>query len=311
MESPCRGAIAIAFLFSYGLLYLYACKKNFTMKYIGAHVSAAGGVENAPINAHQIGARAFALFTKNQRQWVAPPLTTESIRKFKEHCEKYNYLPQHILPHDSYLINLGHPEKDALEKSRAAFLDEMRRCEQLGLDRLNFHPGSSLGKVSDEECLNTIAQSINITLDKTTGVKAVIENTSGQGNNLGYTFEHLAYIIDRVEDKSRVGVCIDTCHAFTAGYDIKSEEGYTATWNDFDRIIGFDKLMGMHLNDSKKELGSRVDRHHSIGQGLLGIDVFKRIMNDVRFDNIPIVLETIEPDLWAEEIRMLYGMINL
>ncbi len=280
------------------------------MKYIGAHVSAAGGVENAPINAHQIGAKAFALFTKNQRQWVAPPLTSESIQKFKEQCQKYGYLPQHILPHDSYLINLGHPESSALEKSRAAFLDEMQRCEQLGLDRLNFHPGSSLGKVSDEECLNTIAQSINITLDKTSGVKAVIENTSGQGSNLGYKFEHLAYIIDRVEDKLRVGVCIDTCHAFTAGYDIKSEEGYTTTWNDFDRIIGFDKLMGMHLNDSKKELGSRVDRHHSIGQGLLGIDVFKRIMNDARFDNIPMVLETIEPDLWAEEIRMLYGMIG-
>ena len=280
------------------------------MKYIGAHVSAAGGVENAPINAHQIGAKAFALFTKNQRQWVAPPLTSESIQKFKEQCQKYGYLPQHILPHDSYLINLGHPESSALEKSRAAFLDEMQRCEQLGLDRLNFHPGSSLGKVSDEECLNTIAQSINITLDKTSGVKAVIENTSGQGSNLGYKFEHLAYIIDRVEDKLRVGVCIDTCHAFTAGYDIKSEEGYTTTWNDFDRIIGFDKFMGMHLNDSKKELGSRVDRHHSIGQGLLGIDVFKRIMNDARFDNIPMVLETIEPDLWAEEIRMLYGMIG-
>ena len=186
------------------------------MKFIGAHVSAAGGVENAPINANQIGAKAFGLFTKNQRQWVAPPLTQESITKFKKYCEQFQYLPQHILPHDSYLINLGHPEKDPLEKSRAAFLDELQRCEQLGLERLNFHPGSSLGKISDEECLNTIAQSINIALQKTSGVKAVIENTSGQGSNMGYTFEHLAYIIDRVEDKSRVGVCIDTCHAYTA-----------------------------------------------------------------------------------------------
>jgi deoxyribonuclease IV len=277
------------------------------MKYIGAHVSAAGGVENAPVNAHQIGAKAFALFTKNQRQWVAPPLTSESISKFREFCEEFGYLPKHILPHDSYLINLGHPEKVALEKSRAAFLDEMQRCEQLGLDRLNFHPGSSLGKVTDEECLNIIAQSINITLDKTKGVKAVIENTSGQGSNLGFKFEQLAYIIDRVEDKARVGVCIDTCHAYTAGYDIKSEEGYASTWEDFDRVIGFHRLMGMHLNDSKKELGSRVDRHHSIGQGLLGIDVFKRLMNDPRFDNIPIILETIDPDIWAEEIRMLYA----
>ena len=280
------------------------------MKFIGAHVSAAGGVENAPINANQIGAKAFGLFTKNQRQWVAPPLTQESITKFKKYCEQFQYLPQHILPHDSYLINLGHPEKDPLEKSRAAFLDELQRCEQLGLERLNFHPGSSLGKISDEECLNTIAQSINIALQKTSGVKAVIENTSGQGSNMGYTFEHLAYIIDRVEDKSRVGVCIDTCHAYTAGYDIKSAEGYTRTWKDFERIVGFKYLMGMHLNDSKKELGSRVDRHDSIGQGLLGVEVFKRIMNDSRFDDIPMILETIDDSIWAEEIKMLYGMIE-
>jgi len=281
-----------------------------SMKYIGAHVSAAGGIENAPENARSIGAKAFALFTKNQRQWVAPPLSQQSIALFKMLCEQYGYLPKHILPHDSYLINLGHPEKTALEKSRAAFLDEMQRCELLGLDRLNFHPGSSLGKVSDEDCLNTIAESINITLNKTEGVKAVIENTSGQGNNLGYTFEQLAYIIDRVNDKSRVGVCIDTCHAFTAGYDIKSAEGYSKTWDDFDRIIGFNRLMGMHLNDSKKELGSRVDRHHSIGKGLLGIDVFKRIINDSRFDDIPIILETIEPEIWAQEISMLYGFVE-
>jgi deoxyribonuclease IV len=279
------------------------------MKYLGAHVSASGGVENAPVNAANIGAKAFGLFTKNQRQWVAAPLTQESITKFKNSCEVYGFLPQHILPHDSYLINLGHPEKEGLEKSRFAFLDEMHRCELLGLDRLNFHPGSSLGKISDEDCLKTIAQSINIVLDKTKGVKAVIENTSGQGSNMGFRFEHLAYIIDNVEDKSRVGVCIDTCHAYTAGYDIKSEEGYTKTWQDFDRIIGSKYLLGMHLNDSKKELGSRVDRHDSIGKGLLGIDVFKRIMNDSRFDNIPIILETIDDTIWEEEIKMLYGFV--
>ncbi|MFP4556195.1 MAG: deoxyribonuclease IV [Bacteroidales bacterium] len=280
------------------------------MKIIGAHVSAAGGVENAPVNANGIGAKGFALFTKNQRQWVAAPLTQNSITFFKKNCEKFEYLPQHILPHDSYLINLGHPESDKLEKSRAAFLDEMQRCEQLGLDRLNFHPGSSLGKVSDEDCLKTIAQSVNIALDKTKGVNAVIENTSGQGSNLGYTFEQIAYIIDNIEDKSRIGVCIDTCHAFTAGYDLKSEDGYKRTWDDFEKIIGFKYLMGMHLNDSKKELGSRVDRHHSIGEGLLGIEPFKRLMNDKRFDNIPLILETINPDLWADEIRMLYGMVD-
>jgi len=280
------------------------------MKYIGAHVSASGGVENAPINAQSIGAKAFGLFTKNQRQWVAPPLTPKSISEFKKNCDKYGYLPHNILPHDSYLINLGHPDKDGLEKSRAAFLDEMQRCEQLGLDRLNFHPGSSLGRISDEDCLKTIAHGINQVLNKTKGVKAVIENTSGQGSNMGYTFGHLAYIIDYVEDKSRIGVCIDTCHAFTAGYDLKTQDGYNKTWDDFERIIGFKYLMGMHLNDSKKELGSRVDRHDSIGKGYLGVDVFKRIMNDSRFDNIPMILETVDDTIWAEEIKMLYNMID-
>lgn len=280
------------------------------MKFVGAHVSASGGVENAPLNAKAIGAKAFGLFTKNQRQWVAPPLSEKSISEFKINCEKLGYLPSNILPHDSYLINLGHPEKDALQKSQAAFLDEMQRCELLGLDRLNFHPGSSLGKISDEDCLNNIAESINLTLEKTKGVKAVIENTSGQGSNMGYTFEHLAYIIDRIKDKSRIGVCIDTCHAYTAGYDIKTVEGYNNTWNEFERIVGFQYLMGMHLNDSKKELGSRVDRHDSIGKGFLGFDVFKRIMNDPRFDNIPMILETVDDSIWAEEIRLLYGMIG-
>lgn len=280
------------------------------MKFIGAHVSASGGVENAPVNANAIGAKAFGLFTKNQRQWIAPPLTKESISRFKKNCEDFGYLPKHILPHDSYLINLGHPESEPLEKSRAAFLDEMKRCEQLGLDRLNFHPGSSLGKISEEDCLKIIADSINITLSKTKGVKAVIENTSGQGSNVGYKFEHLAYIINLVEDKSRVGVCIDTCHTFTAGYDIKSEEGYRKAWEDFDRIIGKKYLLGIHLNDSKKELGSRVDRHDSIGDGILGIDVFKRMMNDPRFDDIPIILETPDEVRWEKEIRMLYGLMG-
>ncbi len=278
------------------------------MKYIGAHVSIAGGVENAPVNARKIGAKAFALFTKNQRQWSAAPLTPESIELFKQRCEEYGYEAKHILPHDSYLINLGNPEKEALEKSRAAFLDEMQRCEQLGLDRLNFHPGSSLKKVSDEECLRTIAESINITLDKTQGVCAVIENTAGQGSNLGYSFEQIAYIIDRVEDKSRVGVCIDTCHAFAAGYDLKSESGFQETFEHFEEVIGFKYLKGMHLNDSKKGVGSHVDRHEDIGRGELGIAPFRMLMHDKRFDDLPLVLETPDEDRWAEEIGMLYTL---
>lgn len=278
------------------------------MKYIGAHVSAAGGVENAPVNAQKIGAKAFALFTKNQRQWSAAPLTRESIDLFKQRCEEYGFEAKHILPHDSYLINLGNPDREALEKSRTAFLDEMQRCEQLGLDRLNFHPGSSLKKVSDEECLRTIAESVNITLDKTQGVCAVIENTAGQGSNLGYTFEQIAYIIDRVEDKSRVGVCIDTCHAFAAGYDLKSESGFQETFEHFDEVVGFKYLKGMHLNDSKKGEGSHVDRHEDIGKGELGIAPFRLLMHDSRFDDLPLVLETPDEDRWAEEIKMLYAL---
>lgn len=289
---------------------LFFCKfvsihKIAMMKYIGAHVSASGGVENAPVNAHGIGATAFALFTKNQRQWKSAPLTKESINAFKKNCELYNYSPSQILPHDSYLINLGHPEKDALEKSREAFLDEMQRCEQLGLDRLNFHPGSSLGKISDEACLKLIAESINIALSKTKGVIAVIENTSGQGSNLGYTFEQLRQIIDNVEDKLRVGVCLDTCHTFTAGYDIKSTKGFTETFIKFDNTIGFSYLKGMHINDSKKELASRVDRHDSIGKGFLGLDIFRMIMKDNRFNGIPLILETPDDTIWAEEIKLL------
>jgi deoxyribonuclease IV len=279
-------------------------------KFIGAHVSASGGVENAPINAHQIGAAAFAMFTKNQRQWVAKPLEPKSIAGFRENCEKYGYKPFQILPHDSYLINLGHPEKGPLEKSRAAFLDEMRRCEQLGLDRLNFHPGSHLNLTSEESCLKTIAESVNIALGKTSGVTAVIENTAGQGTNLGYLFEQIRYIIDHIEDRERAGVCIDTAHAYSAGYDIRTNEGFESTFAEFDRIIGFSFLKGMHINDSKKEMGSRVDRHELIGKGSLGEDVFIRIMNDERFDNIPIILETPDETRWADEIAFLYGSIN-
>ena len=273
------------------------------MKYIGAHVSASGGVEYAPINAHEIGANAFALFTKNQRQWVSKPLTAESIDLFQQNCEKYGFLPEYILPHDSYLINLGHPEEEGLTKSRAAFLDEMQRCEQLGLKLLNFHPGSHLNKIDTEACLSRIAESINIVLDKTKGVTAVIENTAGQGSNLGNEFWHLRYIIDKVEDKSRVGVCLDTCHTFTAGYNFLQD--YDLVFNSFEQEVGFSFLRGIHLNDSKKEVGSRVDRHDSIGQGYIGNAFFERLMKDTRFDNLPIILETPDETLWAKEIAWL------
>lgn len=278
------------------------------MKFVGAHVSASGGVENAPVNAHEIGAKAFALFTRNQRQWKSAPLSAKSISLFKERCEEYGYEAKHILPHDSYLINLGHPEDTALQRSREAFLDEMSRCEQLGLSLLNFHPGSHLNEFSEEECLSRIAESIDWTLRQTQGVCAVIENTAGQGTNLGYTFEQIAYIIEKVEDKSRVGVCLDTAHTLAAGYDIKTPEGFTETFRHFSEVIGFDYLKGVHLNDSKKNLGSRVDRHDSIGKGVMGITTFKMIMDDPRFDNIPMILETPDESIWAQEISYLYSL---
>ena len=252
-----------------------------------------------------IGANAFALFTKNQMRWTDTPLAEKDIEKFKEECNKHGFSPYQILPHDSYLINLGSPKADGLQKSREAFLDEMNRCEQLGLVYLNFHPGSTLKEVSVDECLKTIAESINIALDKTNGVTAVIENTAGQGSNLGYEFEHLAAIIDKVEDKSRVGVCIDTAHSFAAGYDISTEDGFKDVFERFNEVVGFNYLKGMHINDSKKGLGSHVDRHESIGKGVIGITPFKMIMQDDRFNGIPLVLETPDTAIWAEEIAML------
>jgi len=278
------------------------------MKRIGAHVSASGGVENAPLNAREIGATAFALFTKNQRQWTAKPLTEKSISAFRRNLERVGIAPRYVLPHDSYLINLGHPDAEALQKSRDAFLDEMQRCEQLGLSLLNFHPGSHLKRISEEESLGRVADSINWALERTSGVTAVIENTAGQGSNLGYRFEHLAAIIDGVEDKSRVGVCLDTCHTFTAGYDLRTVEACRQTFEEFERIVGFHHLQGVHLNDSKPDLGSRVDRHESLGKGKLGWTVFEFIMNDDRFDEIPMVLETVDSTLWADEIRHLYAL---
>ncbi|GAD80710.1 deoxyribonuclease IV [Vibrio ezurae] len=274
-------------------------------KFIGAHVSAAGGVENAPIRAKEIGANAFALFTKNQRQWVAKPLTQKSIDSFKKNCTALGYSSEQILPHDSYLINLGAPEEEKLEKSRAAFIDEMERCQQLGLTLLNFHPGSHLKKISESECLTRIAESINLAHKAVPNVIAVIENTAGQGTNLGWKFEHIAAIIEQVEDKSRVGVCLDTCHTFVAGYDLRTKQACDDTFAEFDRIVGMHYLRAMHINDSKIALGGKVDRHHCLGEGEIGWDCFKYISQDSRFDGIPLILETTEPERWESEIQAM------
>ncbi len=291
-------------------------------KYIGAHLSSSGGVENTIKHAKSIGAKAFALFTKNQRQWVAKPLSQNSIDKFKKGLEEIQISPKHILPHDSYLINLGSPDSQKLQKSRDAFIDELNRCEQLGLKLLNFHPGSHLQKISkraknyDEllkdaeyKCLDLIAESMNLAIDATkdSDVVLVIENTAGQGTNLGYKFEHLRYLIDKIENKDRVGVCIDTCHMFSAGYDIRDKDSFNKTWKEFDDIVGFKYLKGMHINDSKAKFGTRVDRHHSLGEGEIGLEFFKILMNDDRFNDIALILETIDESIWDKEIEMLYS----
>lgn len=280
------------------------------MKFIGAHVSAAGGVSNAPLEAQSIGAKAFALFTGSNTRWVSKAISKKEAEAFKANCEEFGFAPEVILPHDNFLINLGSPEEEKLLKSRKSFLDEMRRCEQLGLTMLNFHPGSHLNLIEEDKCLDLIAESLNIILDQTSGVTAVIESTAGQGSNLGHRFEHLAHIIDKVEDKSRIGVCVDTCHTYSAGYDLRSADGYEQTWSDFDSIIGRKYLKALHINDDKRELGSRIDRHEEIGKGTLGLEFFERLVNDPRFDGIPMILETPNPDIWPEEIALLYSLIR-
>lgn len=280
------------------------------MKWIGAHVATGGGVQEAPLNAEKIGAATFALFTKNQRQWKASPLADKTIETFRQNCRRAGFAMEKILPHDSYLINLGHPERENLVKSREAFIEEMLRCEQLGLRLLNFHPGSHLNGFSEDDCLKSVAESVNEALSRTRDVTAVIENTAGQGTNVGYRFEHLARIIELVDDKARVGVCLDTCHAFAAGYDIRTPETYEATLREFDRVVGLSFLRGMHLNDSKKELGSRVDRHECIGRGHIGLETFRLLMNDARLADVPMVLETPEEERWAEEIALLHSLFR-
>lgn len=280
------------------------------MKYIGAHVSASGGVENAPLNAMKIGANAFALFVKNQRQWSAKPLSQENITKFKENLRLAKISPKHVLPHNSYLINLGHFDDEKRRISIDAFLDEVARVNELGLELINFHPGSHLKEISTETCLDHIANSINFILENSQNVKLVIENTAGQGSNLGFKFEHLAHLINKCNDKSRIGVCLDTCHTFSAGYDIKSKQGYEKTMREFEGIIGFKYLSAMHLNDSKFDIGSKKDRHESLGKGFLGLETFENIMTDDRIDDIPLILETIDESIWADEIVLLRNLQN-
>ena len=279
-------------------------------KFLGAHVSAQGGVTKVFENAENIGARAFALFTKNQRRWDSKPLEEKEIKKFKELLEKSGISPNYILPHNSYLQNLGNADVEKREKSLNSFIDEMERCNLLGLKYINIHPGSHLNEISIDECIKLIANSINIAIKKVPNVTVVLENTAGQGSNIGSKFEEIEKIINLIEDKSRIGVCIDTCHTIAAGYELKDEKGYEETMSEFEKHIGFKYLRGVHLNDSKFDTGSRKDRHDSIGKGVLGEEFFIRFMNDKRFDNIPIILETIDNNIWKQEIEYLYSLIK-
>ena len=275
------------------------------MYYIGAHVSAAGGTHNAVANAVAIGANAFALFTKNQKQWKVPSLSEEDIALFKKAMQDAGFRAEQVLPHDGYLINLGNPDGQKRRISLDSFIHEMKRVEQLGLDRLNFHPGAHLNQVAPEESMKLVSEGIDEALNETEGVYAVIETTAGQGSALGRTFEEIAAIIELCSQRDRIGVCVDTCHIFAAGYDIATAEKFISVMDEFDRIIGFKTLMGMHLNDVKSAYGSKVDRHAPLGEGTLGLEPFKVIMNDSRFENIPLILETTDPERWNEEIALL------
>ncbi len=280
------------------------------MKFLGAHVSIAGGVENAPINANRIGANAFALFTRNQRQWNAKPYTKSNIDKFNRNIKKLSFEMDKILPHASYLINLCSPDTEKLKLSRKAFLEEMGRVKELGLKYLNVHPGAHLNRITENECVELMVESIELALEQVEGVVVMLEITAGEGTVYGHKFEQLAEIIGKIKRKDRVGVCLDTCHMFAAGYDIRDEKSYSNTMEEFGKVVGFRYLKGMHLNDSKYPIGSRKDRHESIGRGFIGLDAFKLIIEDDRTDNIPLILETPDNSIWDKEIRLLRKFIK-
>jgi len=273
--------------------------------FVGPHVSAGGGVSQAPLNAKALNASGFALFVKNQRQWTAAPLPKEEIEAFKKQMMTDRFTPQQVLPHAGYLINLANPDDGAQNKSFTSLMDEAKRCSALGLSLLNFHPGSHLRLITPQVACERVAGAINRAMREIPALIFVVENTAGSGGNIGSRFEELKIILDGIDDRSRVGFCLDTCHTFAAGYDISTRDGFLKTMESFDRIVGMKTLRALHLNDSKTALGSHVDRHESLGKGLLGIEPFKCIMRDARFQNIPLVLETPDETIWAQEIELL------
>jgi len=279
---------------------------------LGSHMSIAGGVHTAVERGVQIGCTTMQMFVKNNNQWHGKPLSDEDVATYKDLLLKSSIGP--VVVHDSYLINLCAKDGEILRKSQAALKDELDRCECLGVEYLNFHPGAHMGQ-GEEDGLNLVAESLDMIHEKTRGyhVKSVIETTAGQGTSLGYSFEQLRRIIDLVSDNNRMAVCVDTCHIFAAGYDIVSEHGYEKTFQDFDDILGLDRLVAFHVNDSKRELGSHVDRHEHIGKGKIGLAGFSHLMNDRRFKNIPKILETDKgPDMKEdiENMNVLRGLLN-
>ncbi|MDE6276631.1 MAG: deoxyribonuclease IV [Muribaculaceae bacterium] len=275
------------------------------MKFIGAHVGAEPSVAVAPREAAALGASAFAFNLVDPQRWASPAYTPADVDSFRMACEQLGFSPAQILPHSAFVINLGGPDPRKRAMSRRLLIDELRRCSLLGLAMLNLHPGAHLGKISEDESISLIAENINAALDATEGVAVVLENTAGQGSNLGYTFAQLAGIISFVHDKSRVGVCVDTAHAFAAGYDLSSPQGYQDMWAEFDATLGPSVLRGMHINDSQRALGSRIDRHAPVGEGFIGEEAFRRLIADPRTDGIPLILETPDVDRWRQVIARL------
>lgn len=281
------------------------------MALLGAHVSISGGIENAPLRGDELSCDTIQIFSKQQLRWKAKPLSEKEVAQYKENLEKSAI--KSVVVHDSYLINLGSPEREKLKKSRDAFLEEIVRAEYLHALGLVLHPGSHTNKISENDCVKLIAESITIMIDQTKGfkLKLLIENTAGQGFTLGHTFEHLAKIIEFVPDKNRVGICFDTCHAFAAGYDMRTEKAYTETFRKFHDSIGLDKIAVFHINDSKKGLGTGIDRHENLGYGCIGKDSFRFLVNDIRFKNVPMVLETPGGKEWFKaNLKLLRSMIT-
>lgn len=274
---------------------------------IGAHTSAAGGAQNALYEGASIGATTIQLFTRNQKQWHGKKYSEEEIALWEKAMDETGLVD--VMSHDSYLINLGSPDKEMLRKSRAAFHEELERCQTLKIPYLNFHPGAATTG-TEQECLDTIVESLLELEPLCKGkTRILLEATAGQGTSVGHRFEHLGYLLKETHKKIPIGICIDTCHIFAAGYDIRTKEGWKKVLHEFDQIVGLDHLYAFHMNDSMKDLGTRVDRHAPLGEGKIGLECFDFLMTHPRTRHLPKYLETPGgPPLWKQEIELLRNL---